>query len=209
MGWPGWNALVFWRLRWLRGVSHGEVAVNLAVDIAAFTAVLYLTGGPTNPFVSLYLVPIALAATSLPARYAWSIGGLCGAGYTLLLAQHVPLPSVQGRFGGDFDLHVLGMWVNFLVAAALIVFFVGPTVERVGRRWADFANSYRIYSYTLFGLRAGWTSNRWRAFADLRNLTDEEYVVSHSVRNIAPAGEAILNPGEPLSAYFGVEMQFE
>lgn len=63
-----WNAFVFWRLRRARGVSHAEVALNLAVDIAAFTAVLYLTGGPTNPFVSLYLVPIALAAISLPAH---------------------------------------------------------------------------------------------------------------------------------------------
>ena len=35
---------------------------------SCFTAVLYFTGGPTNPFVSLYLVPISLAATSLPAR---------------------------------------------------------------------------------------------------------------------------------------------
>ena len=120
-----WNVWVLFRLRRLRNVSHIEVAVNLAVDIAAFTAIVYLTGGPTNPFVSLYLLPIALAATSLPARHAWTIGALCVAGYSLLFVRHVPLPSGHDSFSGGFDLHVFGMWVNFLLAAVLIVFFVG------------------------------------------------------------------------------------
>jgi len=88
-------------------------------------------------------------------------------------------------------------------------YFVGPTFERVGRRWADFANTYRVESHTLVGLRAGWSNERWRAYADLRNLTDEAYVASHSVRNAASAGDAILNPGEPLSAYFGVEVRLD
>lgn len=87
-------------------------------------------------------------------------------------------------------------------------FFVGPTIERVGKRWADFENSYRIDTHTLIGIRAGWSNERWRVFADIRNLTDEDYVVSHSVRNAASVSDAILNPGEPLSAYFGMEARF-
>lgn len=67
-GLAGWNAVIYWRLRRLPSVSHGEVAVNLAVDTAVFTAVIYLTGSPTNPFVSLYLVPIALAAPTCQKR---------------------------------------------------------------------------------------------------------------------------------------------
>ena len=58
-------------------VHDCEVALHLAVDIVVFTAVLYFTGGPTNPFVSLYLVPISLASTSLPARYAWLTVAMC------------------------------------------------------------------------------------------------------------------------------------
>ena len=113
--------------------------MHLLVDVAAFTSVIYLTGGPTNPFVSFYLVPISLAATSLPAAYAWLVGAVCGAGYSLLWLRHVPLPSVHGRFGGDFDLHVAGMWVNFLVAAALIVIFVGRMATLVRRRDRELA----------------------------------------------------------------------
>ncbi len=129
-----WNALSYRAVHTPRRVHYGEVALHLCVDIAAFTSVIYFTGGPTNPFVSLYLVPISLAATSLPAVYAWLIGAVCGAGYSLLWWRHIPLPSVQGRFGGDFDLHIAGMWVNFLIAAALIVFFVGRMAQLVRRR---------------------------------------------------------------------------
>jgi two-component system sensor histidine kinase RegB len=121
--------------------QRGELAValHLAVDIAAFTAVLYFTGGPSNPFVSLYLVPISLAATSLPQVYAWLTGALCGAGYALLWWRSVPLPRVDARFGSDFDLHLAGMWINFLIAAVLIVLFVGRMAWLVRQRDRELA----------------------------------------------------------------------
>src|SRR5690606_22445927 len=80
---------------------------------------------------------------------------------------------------------------------------IGPMLDVVGDRWADFANTYRIDSYVLAGLRAGWSNERWRVFAELRNLADREHVATHSVRNVASPGERILNPGEPRSAYVG------
>jgi two-component system sensor histidine kinase RegB len=120
-----WNALNYGPVHARREVHDAEVALHLAVDILIFTAVLYFTGGPTNPFVSLYLVPISLAATSLPTRYAWLTVAMCGVGYSLLWWRSVPLPAVHARFGSEFDLHLTGMWVNFLIAAVLIVLFVG------------------------------------------------------------------------------------
>jgi two-component system sensor histidine kinase RegB len=134
-----WNLLVSMRIRRNTGVRHAEVALNLAVDALAFTSVIYFTGGAENPFVSLYLLPISLAAASLPAAYAWLVGATCAAGYTLLLIRNVPLPSVDHRFGGDFDLHVAGMWVNFLVAAVLIVFFVGRIARLLRQRDQELA----------------------------------------------------------------------
>lgn len=134
-----WNVLSYRDVMSSRQASPGEVLLHFGVDIAAFTSVLYFTGGPTNPFVSLYLVPISLAATSLPRLYAWLVVATCGAGYAVLWWRHVPLPSVHERFGGDFDLHVAGMWVNFLIAAVLIVAFVGRMAELVRRRDRELA----------------------------------------------------------------------
>lgn len=87
-------------------------------------------------------------------------------------------------------------------------FHVGPTFDFIGGRFADFANTYAIDSYSLLGLRAGWSNDKWRVFAEIKNLRDEAYVASHGVRDRAAPDAALLNPGEPLSAYFGVQAQF-
>jgi two-component system sensor histidine kinase RegB len=113
--------------------------LHLGVDIVVLTAVLFFTGGPTNPFVSLYLVPISLAATSLPARLGWLTVAMCGAGYALLWWRSVPLPPVHARFGSEFDLHLAGMWINFMIAAVLIVLFVGRMARLVRRRDRELA----------------------------------------------------------------------
>ncbi len=45
-------------LRGGRAVSERALFVSLLVDMATLTAQLYLSGGATNPFVSLYLLQI-------------------------------------------------------------------------------------------------------------------------------------------------------
>ena len=87
-------------------------------------------------------------------------------------------------------------------------FFVGPTFDVVDDRFADFMNTYRIDSYSLLGLRAGWSQERWNVFADLINAADKPYVAVISVRDIAGAGAEVLNPGSPRSLYVGVQGRF-
>ncbi|HEX7238016.1 MAG TPA: ATP-binding protein [Gammaproteobacteria bacterium] len=158
-----WNALCYGSVHASRTVHDGEVVLHLAVDIVALTAVLYFTGGPTNPFVSLYLVPISLAATSLPTRYAWLTVAICGAGYALLWWHSVPLPPVHPRFGSEFDLHLAGMWVNFVIAAVLIVLFVGRMAWQVRQRDRELAamreNALRDQQIIELGTLAAGTAH--------------------------------------------------
>lgn len=86
-------------------------------------------------------------------------------------------------------------------------FFIGPTFDVIGERYADFVNTYKVDAYTLLGLRAGWSGGKWRVFIDVQNLQDEDYIASHGVRDIAGADAEILNPGAPLSAYLGIQVQ--
>ena len=86
--------------------------------------------------------------------------------------------------------------------------YVGPTLDLVGKRFADFANTYEVDSHTLVGLRGGYTAERWEAFAELRNLTDEEYIATVNVLNQASANARVLYPGAPRSAYAGVRLRF-
>jgi two-component system sensor histidine kinase RegB len=46
---------------------------------------------------------------------------------------------VHARFGTEFDLHLAGMWINFVVAAVLIVVFVGRMARLVRQRDSELA----------------------------------------------------------------------
>ncbi|MGV3726097.1 TonB-dependent receptor family protein [Hydrogenophaga sp.] len=87
-------------------------------------------------------------------------------------------------------------------------FFFGPTFDIVSSRFADFSNTYRVDSYTLWGLRTGWTGKDWEVFAEARNLGDKNHVSQFSVRDRAAATAAILTPGEPRAFYVGGRLKF-
>lgn len=119
------NLRTWWQLRQNKPVSDTGFFAELLADAAALTALLALSGGSTNPFVSLYLLPIAVAAIALPARRAWLITAVTIACYTALLFFFLPLTHGEHEMHSNaFNLHVFGMWVTFLVSAVLITAFV-------------------------------------------------------------------------------------
>ncbi len=107
-----------------RPISSLDFFMQLAFDALILTALLYFAGGSTNPFVSLFLLPLVIAAAILPQRFAWAMAALTVACYTVLMFFYQPLPHAHVKHGADFDLHVLGMWFGFLLSTGLIVFFV-------------------------------------------------------------------------------------
>jgi two-component system sensor histidine kinase RegB len=126
---------VFWRLRQPWPVTPLEAVAHIAADIAALTWLLYLTGGATNPFVSLLVLPITLAAAALPLRHVAIVAILAAACYLLLIPWHVPLPMLHA--GGDFNLHILGMAINFVITAAALSFFVTRLARMLRARERD------------------------------------------------------------------------
>lgn len=124
-GLAAWNAVAFMRLRNSpEQITQYEVLFHLLIDVAALTALLGLAGGPSNPFVSLYLVPVTLATVAMPTRQAMVITVLCVLLYGLLLGLFLPMDEPHPVLGGDFNLHLIGMWVNFVIAAWMITVFV-------------------------------------------------------------------------------------
>ncbi|MGH8447539.1 MAG: TonB-dependent receptor family protein [Solimonas sp.] len=87
-------------------------------------------------------------------------------------------------------------------------FFAGPTFDAIGKRWADFDNSYRVGSYALLGLRAGLGRRDWEVYGEIRNLADRNYISYFSVKDVAGPDDAILTPGEPRSAFIGARLRF-
>ncbi|MBS0581501.1 MAG: HAMP domain-containing histidine kinase [Proteobacteria bacterium] len=136
------DAFVWWRLRQPWPVGETEVVAHLAVDTCVLCYLLYLTGGATNPFVSLYIVPIALAAMALSPRHLAASVGIACLAYFVVLIRHEPLPDVASHAAHgadasaarDFNLHVLGMAVNFAISAVLLGFFIWRLARDLRRR---------------------------------------------------------------------------
>jgi iron complex outermembrane receptor protein len=82
--------------------------------------------------------------------------------------------------------------------------YAGPTFDLVGQRYADFSNTYAVGAYSLVGFRGGYARGQWQLFAELRNLTDEEYVSTVTVLNRASQDSEILYPGMPRSVFVGL-----
>ena len=119
------NALILLRIHWRRPVCEMEFFANLLLDVGFLTALLYLTGGSTNPLVSYYLIPLIISAAVLRPRYTWAIAVLTVVCYTFLLFRYVPLDlfAMPGH-GAAMGAHFLGMWISFVFSAVLIAVFV-------------------------------------------------------------------------------------
>ncbi|RMD79736.1 MAG: sensor histidine kinase, partial [Gammaproteobacteria bacterium] len=120
--------------------------LQLAADVAALAALLYWTGGAANPFVSLFLVPLAVAAAVLPPPGVWALAGLAVGCHTLLLFWHRPLPVAAPAGGGEAGLplpglHVLGMWLGFVLGAVLLAWFVTRMGQALQERERELARA--------------------------------------------------------------------
>jgi two-component system sensor histidine kinase RegB len=121
------------RQAWLAGV--------MACDVVMCTGLLFFTGGPANPFSFLYLVQIALAATTLNGAWTWALTALALGCSGVLFLWHRPLPVSHELY---MDLHLRGMWVAFGVAASFIVYFLLRIRRALAGRDAELAASRRL-----------------------------------------------------------------
>lgn len=116
------NSFCAWQCAGAEEVDAGELAIQLGIDLLALVVLLYLSGGAANPLISLLLVPVAVAAVSLPHRLAWLVAALASAGYTLLMWVYLPLAVPDPARAAQ--MHLAGMWLTFVLSAALITWFV-------------------------------------------------------------------------------------
>lgn len=106
-------------------VPEAAVGLVLLLDVGLLTALLWLSGGPYNPFSFLYLIHIALAAVILRPSWTWALVGISALAYGALFVLHAPPLFTGVSEATHLRLHLQGMWVAFGVAAAFIAFFVG------------------------------------------------------------------------------------
>jgi two-component system sensor histidine kinase RegB len=120
----GLNFLSLLRPRRFGDVRNGALLTALLFDVAALTALLYLSGGATNPFVFLYPLQVTIGAVLLEVWSTWTmvaVTTLCFAGLTTF---YVPLQLHESQPGEMFRLHILGMLICFVLDVGLLVVFM-------------------------------------------------------------------------------------
>ena len=107
-----------------RHVSHAKPSVmlmQLTADVLFLTVLLSLSGGATNAFVSLLLLPIMIAAVTLREKGLAYIALLAIAAYSFLLINMPDHSMHQMNMSG----HFVGMWVNFVLSTSVIALVIG------------------------------------------------------------------------------------
>ena len=131
-------------LAWIaRGgpVTEATLFVALLLDVAALTVQLSLSGGATNPFTSLFLLQLTLAAVLLSSRATIGLVALTTAALGVLMLAYRPLVLPQGEGETElFRLYLVGMLVSFVIDAALIAVFVTRISRNLRRQDARLAD---------------------------------------------------------------------
>ncbi len=128
-----------WRMQRPQALGASGLFAQLLLDVLNWSAMLYLCGGATNPFVSFYLAILAVAAAILPSRWVVLLAALSLLAYSLLSYFYLPLQLADSEQAVNY--HLAGMWVNFALSAIVISWFVTRISATLRQRDAQLAQA--------------------------------------------------------------------
>ncbi len=149
-----------WALLHKHRIGDKQMLLQIGLDITLLSALLFYTGGYTNPLISLYLLPVLVAGLTLSRRYAWIIAGITILAYTLLMRFYLPLFSMheQSMISHEFKLHLLGMWLTFVLSIILLISVIVRMSEQRRERERQLADwqqrSIREHAILALGAQA-------------------------------------------------------
>ncbi|MBU3003533.1 ATP-binding protein [Paraglaciecola arctica] len=119
------NLGLFYYYRGNRNAQSIEFLLQVSLDILTLTLLLYFANGATNPFVSLLLLPVAIAAVTLPKPWLLFVTFMALAAYSTLLftLDHHQMHVV------DMQQHFIGMWLTFVLSALVVVLIVASLAQ--------------------------------------------------------------------------------
>lgn len=135
------TAISAWYFREKQAVTDLQLSQQIAVDILGWSFLMYLTGGANNPFISYLLVPVIISAAVLHQKFTAVMALAALLAYSLLLQYHLPFSPLSPAVGNTTmhggamsNTHILGMWFNFALSAALVVLVVSRMAHAMRQR---------------------------------------------------------------------------
>ena len=173
--------------------TYGMV-LQLLADVSFLTLLLSLSGGATNAFVSLLLLPIMIAAVILSPGGLALVAGSAIAAYSglLLTMPHHAMHHV------DMEQHFIGMWVNFVFSAAVVALVVGTLAREIANRERAIARSResQLQKEQLIALGSAAAQVTHQMATPLANLQ----LLYEELEEQLPDNEAVKDMHQPLES---------
>jgi two-component system sensor histidine kinase RegB len=109
--------------------QQNAILIQISADILFLSFLLFFSGGATNAFVSLLLIPIAIAAVTLSPALLSMVAFLAITSYSILLWL-LPMSVMHGNMQG----HFIGMGMNFLFSALVVAIVVGKMARSMNKQ---------------------------------------------------------------------------
>jgi two-component system sensor histidine kinase RegB len=111
-------------------------AVLLALNIVELAGLLFMTGGLQNPFSFLFLAPVLISATALPARMTMALGFVAVACASNLVFYHYPLPWDSDDPLVLPPIYLFGVWLSITLAIGVTSLYAFQVTEEA-RKLSD------------------------------------------------------------------------
>ena len=113
-----------------------DAGLMLAYDIFQLGLLLYLTGGISNPFAFLVVVPATVSASALPLRSTMILSTMVLAIVTLLMFFHLPLPWYPGQEMVLDTTYRIAIWAAIVISLLFITLYAWRIASEA-RRMSD------------------------------------------------------------------------
>ncbi|MDB5553207.1 MAG: two-component sensor histidine kinase [Rhizobium sp.] len=115
--WQQFSYPATWRL------EPSSALALLAFDLLQLTALLYVTGGISNPFAPLISVPVIISSAAQPIRYSLALVVMAMLAITALVFSPFPLPWYPGSIVPFEPLLLAGMWFAIVSTTSFAAFY--------------------------------------------------------------------------------------
>ncbi len=171
--------------------------MQLTFDLLAWGAYIFISGGATNPLISIFLPLVAIGALILDQRQAWLFALAAILIYSFLWRYYVPLYITDYSLAGS--LHLFGMWLVFTLSAVMVVWFILQLTVSIRHRDQELAAARERairddWLISLGGQAAGAVHELSTPLATLNILVDDLLEDPHLAAELIPDVEAMKVP---------------
>ena len=140
--------------RWFRSHNRRKLpwdqilGIVMVMDMLSLTALLFASGGPSNPFMLFFFVNLSLSALVLSRTWAWWLNTLATLCFAMLMFEHYQMDELDFglqltpiRRTGQVSLVQLGLFVSFMTCASVIVYFITRLTDELRQQQIDLSRA--------------------------------------------------------------------